>query len=370
MTFEGMDPQKVLAAAKLLQLQGRNLANTATALNRVASSAPTYWRGADAQRFRADAQRAQSLCTTASRQVSEVAQHAIRNAVAQLATSDEYGGTGGRVSGSNLQLALNTANALWTGVKVSADGSFKLGPDVKVSADGHVLGVPYSGSAHAWAGAQGSGHAEAGANLKDGAYAKANGSFQAGAGADAHGSIGNQWFKVNDDASVLAGVTATGSAGVYAGLFGGGADAKGEAFAGAMAENKTYVGNQFVNGTTDLKALAGAEASGDAGAHADIFGAGVSAHGEAFAGAKATASQEIDVGGFKGSGSISAEAGAGVEGGVDANVGWHDIGGDVDLGAALGGGADVKLGLHFDPAEAVGDAGTVASGAWHAVFGK
>lgn len=358
MAFEGMDPQRVLAAAKQLELEERNLATVASAVNRVAGSVSGYWRGADAQRFRADAQRTQALCTAASRRMQALVQHATRNAVAQLATSNEYGGA---MSSGSMQSALNTASALWSGVKVSADGSFQLGPDVKVSADGHVLGVPVSGSADAWAGAQGHGHAGAGANLPDGAYAKADGSFQAGAGADAHGSIGNDWFKVGDDASVLAGVSASGAAGAYAGLTGVGADASASGFAGAMGEDKLFVGNQYVNSTTDVKGIAGAEASGDAGAHAGLTGVGASVHGEAFAGAKATASEGVDVGGVKLDGSVSGEAGAGVEGGAGVSVGWHDIGGDVDLGGALGLGGDLKVGVHVDPAETVHDLGSLVS---------
>lgn len=347
MAFEGMDPQRVLAAAKLLQLEQRNVTAIAAAVNRVANASPSYWRGADGQRFRADAQRTQAMCTAASRRIQALVEHATRNAIAQLATSNEYGGA---VSGGSLK---------------SADGHFVLGPDVKVGADGHVIGIPVSASAHAWAGAQGAGHAEAGANLKDGAYAKANGSFQAGAGADAHAAVGNNWFTVKNDATVLAGVTASGSAGAYLGLAGAGADVKGEAFAGAMAEDKTYVGNQFVNSTTDVKGVAGAGASGSAGAHADIFGASAGVHGEAFAGAKATASQEFDFGGLKASGSITGAAGVGAEGGVDASAGWHDVGGDVDVGAVLGLGGDVTVGVHLDPAEAVHDVGSLASGFVH-----
>lgn len=361
MAFEGMDPQKVLAVAKVLRVEQQNLTNTATAITRIANGAVGYWRGPDGVQFRGNAQRAQAQCVTAGQSLAQLIDHAVRNAVAQLATSDQYG-PGGSSAG-----ALAIATALWNGTSVSADGSFRLGPDVKVSGNGTVLGVPVSGSAHAWAGVQGNGHAAAGAGLKDGLYANANGTIMAGAGADANGSIGNSWLNAKGAASIFGGGMATGAAGAHLGLNGVGASASASGMVGVDGKVDGSVGDRFLRLSGNGEGFAGAQADGHAGAGIGTDGVEWQARGSAFAGAKATGGGSLDILGITGDASVTGEAGAGVEGGVGFDFNTHDIGGDFDLGAALGLGGDLKVGLHIDPAETLSDASSLISGGWNAV---
>ncbi|MEX2785704.1 hypothetical protein AB3331_11155, partial [Streptococcus sp. H49] len=214
------------------------------------------------------------------------------------------------------------------------------------------------------------------------------------AAAEIKANLTENGLDVTAKAEALLGVKASASGGftVGEGLLSLAGDAKVEAIAGAwgVADAKLKIDKYGIQATAQAEGKAGAEATGKAGVNALGNRVGASVEGDAFAGAKAKANASFEAntaeGVVKGSAGVSAFAGAeanvkgnvkaayttatvgtGVKAGVgfeaktDFQVGDGHLKVDLDLGAALGIGADVDVSLDFNYKEAIDDAGKVLS---------
>lgn len=139
----------------------------------------------------------------------------------------------------------------------------------------------------------------------------------------------------------------------------------GEVFYGLEANAEAHVSAGPASASLEAKARAGASAGGTAEVVFDPrngFSAELGA--EAFIGAEVTLEANAGLGdSAEATAGVDLKAGIGFEANADVDFSVDDIGVDLELGAALGLGADFKVDLSISPSGIVDDAGDLASGA-------
>jgi len=166
-------------------------------------------------------------------------------------------------------------------------------------------------------------------------------------------------------ASVSAGLHLQGSAGYSLDRNSLNARVSGEAFAGVSAEAEAHAELGPLEAKVEAEARAGAGVSGNATITIDPRN-GLSAEvgGEAFAGAQVTLEAEAGLGDSADvGGGVDLKAGIGVEANADIDFGIDEIGVDLEIGAALGLGADFKVDVSISPTGIIDDVGDIAEGA-------
>jgi uncharacterized protein YukE len=346
MSFEGMDPDKVIAIAQRLAEQQRRIAAVAQTVSVTMSSARGSWRGPDVDRFLADwAGKHQAQLLSASAAVGELAIKAYANAQQQVQTSNDYaGGTAAPVGNPTPILSQ------LTGIHLSTDTHGQWGVSASAKGASTLAGIPVSGAASAFAGARGG----AGAHFDlDGNQLDAGGQAHgfAGARADASGQIGNQYLMAKGDAHALAGVQGSAEADLKAGPDGTSLALGAAGLAGAQATAHGFVGNRYASVSGSGEAFAGAKASVDSKASIGPNGESFSGGIDAFAGAKAGADGSVNLGGVSVGTGVSAETGVGIEAEGSESFTSDNVGFSVNLGGSLLEGVDVDLSASVNPTQ-------------------
>lgn len=147
------------------------------------------------------------------------------------------------------------------------------------------------------------------------------------------------------------------------------ATAGGEVFAGVQGNAEGHVAAGPLAAGVNFEARAGASASLNGGLTFDPRnGVSAEAGGEAFAGVQATVEGTVSLGDSVDAGAgVDFKAGIGVEARAEVDFGLDNVGVDLELGAALGLGADVKVDISISPSGIVDDVGDMIEGAGDAV---
>ena len=346
----------------------------------------TWWRGADADRFRSQAQDGQRTLGRVAERLGELASTLKHEAEQQRqASGATAGATGGRASpaswaggsmfghltasGRTLQhplgLDLLRQSMLRTMGFISRhEGVFldpqaarawlSSGPPSGLLA-GEVLNAGLdrpssalrasaflggSASADAWSGWQG--------HRFTGGF---NAGFQAGIGGEVSAAGGVGFASYDARLRALIGAEGSVDGSFSLGPDGLSAAASAEVFVGALAEGSASARAGGFGAAISGEAAAGAAAAGAGSIGVDGDGIAASGGVSAFAGASAEYSGSASAygAGVTYGGGVRAGVGFDVDG--DLNVGWDELGFDLDVGAALGIGADLNLGVNVSPKE-------------------
>lgn len=177
------------------------------------------------------------------------------------------------------------------------------------------------------------------------------------------GSVGND--NLGASANISAGLHATANASYKINSDSVTVGAQGEVFYGVKANAEAHAALGPVDAKVSAEAKAGAGIGGNAGLRIDPRN-GLSAElgAEAFAGVEAKLAATTGIGdSAEVTGGVDLKAGIGAEAKADVEFGLNEVGIDLEIGATLGIGADVKIDLAISPSGIIDDAGDVIDGA-------
>lgn len=314
----GMDVDRVREIASALDQQVSALASTIASVDNTVATAEQVWVGKDAQDFAGWWQQKHRPAMLRSQDaIAGLVRSARNNAAEQEATSASSGGTDNSGVGPGLVGASAFAAAMASGAS-----GFLAWARQHTSSSAHVGEGGFSSQVFTGIHGERSGHHSFGDN------GAADGSVSGFVGTRADG--GAHWGRNG---------------------YSWDADAAAHAYLGAGGVATGSVAYGVLAATGQVSGFVGARADLDGHAHVGPDGASVAAGGRAFAGAEASANASVHAAGVGGTGSVSGWAGVGVEAHADAHLTASEIKVQAKLGAALGYGGAVSVGVDIKPDE-------------------